>query len=346
MILDPSVKLLTGKSVGKNPSKFADTRSQAAITLTGIMGMYGLQGMVGQEWGVGASDWLRRMAEQEGIALDDEAWDWFRGGAINALVDSFIDGEVNVTGRITPSGVVDAVVHQMLDDPFALEWMGASGASLDIFSTTARTVRAFAVNPELDAFEKVVGAMADVARMMAGIDDVYKAYVAYQTGIALTGSDVPIAHVTKDEAWLRAFSFHSWDEVYSNRERSAKFNRQDYIKKTGDIWVRWVNINLTNAQGESLDEQLRIIREDLMPVVYAASKEGLGDDVVAYVRNRMLNERDLLGNRINQALQFTTHEQALKNLELLKQRGVGDPDSIQWQIDTLRTMMDTDLKVE
>ena len=346
MILDPSVKLMTGKSVGKNPSKFADTRSQAAITLTGIFSMYGLQGMVGQEWGVGASDNLRRMAEQQGLIIDDESWDWFRGGMINVLVDSFIDGEVNVTGRITPSGVVDAVVHQMLDDPFALEWMGASGASLDIFSTAARTVGAFAVNPELAVEDKMIGAMADVARIFAGIDDVYKAHVAYQTGLAMTGSDSPIAEVTKDEAILRAFSFRSWDEVYSNMERSDRFNRQDYVKRTGDIWVRWVNVHLANSQGASLDEQLRMIREDLMPVVYASTKEGLGDDVIAHVRNRMLNERDLLGNRINQALQFTTHKQALKNLELLKQRGVGDPESIQFQIDTLRQLMDTDLKVK
>ena len=346
MILDPSVKAVTGKSLGKNPSKFAETRSQAAITLTSVFSLYGLQGMVGQEWGVDAADSLRIMVENQGIQLDDESWDWFRGGFINVLVDSMIDGEVNVTGRVTPSGVVDAVVHQMLDDPFALEWMGAAGASVDVYSTAARTIKAFTVNPELNPAEKVLSSMQEIVRIFVGIDDVYKAHVAYQTGIALSGSDSPVAEVTKDEAILRAFSFRSWDEVYSNMERSEKFNRQDYIKQTGDIWVRWINVHLANSQGDSLEEQLRMINEDLIPVVYAGSKEGLGDDVVAHVRNRMLNERDLLGNRINQALQFTTHQQALKNLKLLKQRGVGDAEAIQFQIDTLQNAIDTDLKVK
>ncbi|AUS01804.1 hypothetical protein NVP1293O_16 [Vibrio phage 1.293.O._10N.261.52.E1] len=347
MVLDPTIKLTTGKQIGKNPSKFATTRSQAATTLTGVATIFGVQGLAGQESGTGIAEALRMYAEEAGLELDDESWAWFTGGAINSMLNRFIDGDMNFTGRISPAGVVDSVVHQMLDEPASFEWLGASGAVLDIFSKSAKLVGAFSYTEDgaLD-YHKIGNVAAELARTVPGIDDAYKGYFAYHMGVFLTGTDKPIANATQEEAWLRTMSFRSWDEAYSNMDRTRKFSRQDKVKSIGDIMVRYVNNRLLAKKDLPLEDKLDYIHNDLMPMVYHSAEEGLGDDLVSYVRTRMVGEQDLEGDTKRQAFQYVSHEQALDNLKRLKLRGTGNEETLDWEIKTLQEIIDTDIKVE
>lgn len=347
IVLDPAVKLTSGKSIGMNPSAFAETRGQAAKTLFGVLALFGTQGWLGQTEGTKVSDNIRILAEDHGINAPDEAWDMFNGGLVNLLINSFIDGSVNVTGRVTPAGVIDNWVDYMLDNPTQVDMLGASGSALAALTQTAATMKAFALNTNLPVKDRVQYVLATAPRMLLGVDDVYKAYAAYNTGRMLSGKDAEVAGVTKDEAILRAFSFHSWNEVYTLMERNEAFDRQERVKGFGDMGVKFINDSLVKAQDLTKEQQLEMINTKLIPAVADMCPKGLEDDVLRYVTSRMLHQRDLLGNRLEQTLKDSSLDETLHNLKLLRDRYDGDANvksSIEFQIKTLQEMIDTNLE--
>ena len=321
--VEPALKAATGRGIVKgNEGAFAESRRVAATVALLTVSLFGVNGLpVGSDVGGKATNYLREMyINSYGEDLPDELWQLFQGGLINALINSSIDGNVDVTARISPSAFVDMVV-QMFDN-MSLDIFGAAGGITGSVLDIGHAVKVLATTPELDTMDKGLAILRETANFFSGMKDMERAQIAstwltQPYNSSLSGN----MRVTHDEALFNLFSVNSKmiEDVYRDADFSGR--KKSTLEQTTNIMIRQMNRELTALKAAGSLDYFKTVEVTEKWIKYAKAhvSEGQYDEVRKQFRMFMIQENgEGFRNFIKDYIDGQSTEQQIRSLKRLR----------------------------
>ena len=272
-----------GRGIVKgNEGVFAESRKVAA-TMAGLtLAFFGVNGLpVGSDVGGKMTNGLREMyITAYGNDLPDELWQLFQGGLINMLINSGIDGNVDVTARISPSALSDTFAD-MFDD-FSLNIFGAVGGLTRSVLDIGVAVKTLAKTPDLSTMEKGMAIVRETANFFSGMKDLERAQIAsvwltQPYNSTLSGS----MRVTYDEAIFNAFSVNPKlvEDLYRDANFSGK--KKTALEERTNVMIRQMNRELTELQSAGKLDYIKTnqVMEKWVTRAKAHAEQGQYDEV-------------------------------------------------------------------
>lgn len=261
VIADPSVKLFTGKNIGKEAGVFSETRAQAATTLILTAMMFGPDGLLGENLGSKFADQLARVAPN--LAKTEIGQEWLTGGAYNTGFNAFVEyatglegGKIDASAGVGPAAILDIVSDFMLANPGSMDMFGATASvGADVWGKLGWGGSAWAIafHEEMDTADKVSNFLWDVGGIVKGVSDFDKAIIAYQLEtMPYTSTLSSELRVTQKEAFGAALNFRSTlSNDYFNRQDFQSVRRsKDYTERMSETMLRGMSRELAQLKDE------------------------------------------------------------------------------------------------
>jgi hypothetical protein len=341
--LEPPVKAIFGKNLSKQPGIFAETRPLAARTMLITMGLFGMNGLpIGSENARQGANAIREAMIAAGIDWDQDIWNAIQGGMINYAATTAIEGEADVTARVSPSAVVDMVGDMVFEDFGVVNLTGAVGSVTESVMDIATASWVLGTNPELDTQDKVEGILNETARFFSGFKDYERYWIAKNWLTNPYSSSLSgMTRVTYDEAVLSLFSVNSdtQEDIYAESDFSGGRD-ESMLEGVSKLMIREMNRELTELKeaGQldfrtTLDTQMKWVK-----AAKASVKQGQWDEVEKQFRIFMIEPNGSgFEDFIRPYVEAKSYEEQLDNLRRLRSNE-DDPDRIRqfdWHIKAL-----------
>lgn len=347
IVLDPMVKAVSGKNIGKTPSALAESRKQAAFTVLAVASTFGLNGLLGERIGSMTGDKLREIDPSADEGLVEFI---LEGGLLNTLANwagkEFLQGEgsVDVSSKMGPAAFLDVFQDFYLNNPGTLETLGATASvGGDVWNRVGPGGSAWALMqaPELDTAEKVEGVARELGTIIKGFSDYEKATIAYHMGNwPYTSSLASDMKVTKMEAVYGLMNIPSSlvADYYNHADFGSSKKRKEVSEKLAETAIRMMTRQLAEEAKEGTLDPLRSV--DIQAKWVRFAKAGTDpkdwDMVENLIRTRAMNSTTSTYERyIKNYIDSSDVGDRVKSLSILLQKA-DDPEArreIQSQIE-------------
>ena len=290
VVLEPTLKAVTGKQLGVTSSPFADTRKVAIATTAAVFTLFGFNGIFGENIGQYFSNKIRENTPD--FAQNPVVKSYLDGGTINTFFNMALlsgeKGKVDVSGKINPASFIDSFYDFILAGGGSVDLLGASGSTIGSVLDAGKAAKVILTNPVMDTKEKVYTTAFEIAELVKGFSDAERAFIAGNTGTwpyvsTLSGT----MKVTEEEAIFAMFNVtpSMVADFYNNRASGdSKKKKTPDSTKIAKVFVKAMNreLALRKEQGtlntildtlEVIEKYSTMAKASVEPMAYSSVED-------------------------------------------------------------------------
>ena len=346
--VDPLARAVTGNKFGflkKGTNPYADSWAQAAMTTLTMTGMMGAGATAtGVFFWDDAKDDVSDWAKEN---LPEEARDYFVYGLIGNAVNNMVGEKVNFSERFSAANVLQSALSMMFTNEGDLILGGPAAQLSNTFKELYRLGRSYHVAEDMTKEEALQGLNAVAVKSLAGYSDAFKAWYAYQHGKYITKDGVILGDAVPNSHWAQALSLSPEKVLNYYKVRDDIADAKANVKSAVDFAIRLSSLSLVSL-GKS-ESELRpddIVNSTLiglrrLELLYADSPDIMAEAKKQFMERNLQDPDSIILRNAELLVRIMSPEDAIKNLERVKDLKPEFADYIQMMIDSLQ-QRDTD----